>query len=147
VNYALTKDTILLYPKETATGVSTIVYEKERVIEVMDTPKKIIRDNCLMNGSNLEGRKAHSRKLINVHCKIPIIIKELDKMIVFPLRSIRKSNCGWINFSNHRLIKYISDGKFVISSVKEYEITLDVSRQVISNQVQKSALLYCEYFK
>ncbi len=145
--YELSSDTILLYPKQTEKGISTIVYETGQILEFDGSPYRIIKQNCLKNGSNYEGRKAHARSLINTNAKLPIVVREDEKLIYFPIKSVRNWDCAWINFDNHRLIKAIRDGRFKIESSEEVEVDLNASNFIFSNQVLKSAFLYCEYFR
>jgi len=147
VKYALNRDTILLYPKISESGVKTIVYEVNQIYEIDETPKNIIRENCLEYGSTLEGRKEHSRVLTNSRSKLPIIVKEDEKMIIFPIKSMRKCSCGWVNSRNRKYLNALKDGKFLVKSYHDDIVDLNVSKEVLDNQVLRSAFLYWRYFK
>lgn len=145
--YELSNDTILLYPKQTASGLTTVVYERNRILEFDGSPHKIIKQNCLKNGSNYEGRKAHAKSLMKTSAKLPIVVKEDDRIICFPIKSVRNWDCAWINFYNHRHISSMENGKFLVNSIEKLVIDLNASSFVFSNQVLRSAFLHCEYFR
>lgn len=147
MDYILTEDTILLYPKVSEKGITTVVFEKNRIIEIMKSPKRIIKYNCLKYGSTFEGRRKHSKRLINVSSKTPIIVRESKELIMFPVQSDRNYNCCWINLSNHDLIEWRNEDNFVIKSKSEQLMNLNVSYNIMTNQIKNGALLYYTYFK
>lgn len=59
---------------------------------------KLIDRWCLRYGSSYEGRKAACQKVCGIHQKIPILLSEKTKDILFPLSDIRKDECIWLNY-------------------------------------------------
>ena len=84
--------------------------------------KKIIDDSCKNYGSSYYGRKLATKYLININSKVPIILSEIDSLIIFPIYSDRKSDNIWIVFNNIKNYYKKNDGVEIvfINDLKKY---------------------------
>lgn len=59
---------------------------------------KLINTWCIQNGSSYEGRKVACQKVCGIHQKVPILLSEKSKDLLFPLSDVRKDECIWLNY-------------------------------------------------
>lgn len=112
--------------------ITYIVQDKEEVI-VHDTQKEKrikkrmmtwIRELCLGYGSSYEGRKEAVKRVCHIKQKVPILLSERTKDMLFPTADIRSMDCVWINYraiisvkGNHKQssVKFINGSEAVFS--------------------------------
>ena len=135
--YEISKDTLAIIP---------IGCEKCRVIEEDDDyivgkcSTKIMDDSCKFFGSSLQGRHDGTKNLIGINYKAPIIVEESSEIIFFPTNSPRVNDCTWISLNNLNEYRK-SNGKTKVSFKNGTEIDVDVSYNIIDNQVLRSTRL------
>ena len=80
---------------------SELVYlDGQKEIIRRQTPD-LLEDWCTACGSSLQGRVDGIKKLIGVKRKFPVLIRESDRLILFPLRGASYPDENyWINDSN-----------------------------------------------
>lgn len=82
----------------------TIIYNVDNK-EVFNTNiKKIIEYNCNYYGSSLLGRKKSASKILNIKYKLPIIIDDVNNLILIQLNSPREDYC--IFLITNKIIDY-----------------------------------------
>ena len=96
-DYTITKDTLASMPFN---EIDSLVYEKNNIFIVKMRPNKVIKSNCQLNGSSLEGRLDGTKYLTGYSYKAPILIKEDENIIFFPTSSIRLKDVAWISLNN-----------------------------------------------
>ena len=102
-------------------------------------PNKIIKSNCQINGSSLEGRLDGTKFLTGYTYKAPILIKEDENIIFFPTSSIRLKDVAWISLNNLKTCYF--DSTTNICNIIFYNnviINSKVSYNKINNQILKA---------
>lgn len=136
-NYEINSDTLAIIPID---NYKSRIIEKDSILEVDQTPMKIIDSSCRYFGSSYKGRFYGTRHLIGVSHKAPIIIEESKEIIFFPTNSPRLYECAWISLKN------INDYKRNLDKVKitfngGYDLELDMSYGSLDNQILRAARL------
>lgn len=95
---------------------------------------KFIDSLCLQYGSSYEGRKAACKRVCQIKQKVPILLSEKTKDILFPLSDIRKDECIWLN---HRAIRFAKtkQGSTYIKFENETTITLHKDIRILKRQM------------
>lgn len=132
--YDIGSNTLLLYA---ISKDETIVYECDDDLNVKEKSSKIIDNSCKFFGSSLAGRQEGTKDLIGVSIKSPIIIEETKEIIFFPTNSPRSDICSWVSYNN--LLKYerIDASNTRLYFVNNRKLDLDVSYNIIDNQVTR----------
>ena len=143
-DYKITRNTQAICPFHSN---NSIIFENRRRNVINNNPNKIIRYNCIRNGSTFEGRLENTKNQLGYSYKAPIVVREKDNLIFFPTVSPRLKRVAWINYNN--IEDYFPDdnNKCIIRFFGGNEVKLDVSFFVISSQIYKSAKLYRELIK
>lgn len=82
-----------------------IAHDK-RVERIYDmSMRQFIDQWCMQYGSTSEGRRITCAKRLGIHQKIPILISERTKDILFPTRNIKDSTCVWVNYQSIDYVK------------------------------------------
>ena len=136
-SYEINKDTLAIIPKNDK---ESIVYENNNQYIVKESVDKIMEESCLYFGSNFEGRKAGSAKLLNLTHKLPILIEETNQIIFFPTASPRLASCSWISLNNIDHYERSEIGsKLVFKDGQTVELSM--SYGMLDNQVLRSSRL------
>ena len=136
-SYEINKDTLAILPKNDK---ESIVYEKDNQYIVNESVDKIMEESCLYFGSNLEGRKAGSARLLNLTHKLPILVEESNSIIFFPTSSPRLSTCSWISLNNiDHYERYNKGSKLVFKDGQTLDLSM--SYGMLDNQVLRSSRL------
>lgn len=119
----------------------TVLYKEnnEQLIWEQDA-LSFLRTWCLQHGSTFEGRKAAATHILKCRQKVPILISEKTKDILFPTSAYKKEDCIWLNY------KYIVDIRKSEQGVKVIfydgnEVSLCVSIRSI-----RRSLALCEKY-
>ena len=136
-SYEINKDTLAVLPKNEN---ESIVYEFDNKYEVEESVDKIMEDSCLYFGSNFEGRKAGSAKLLNLTHKLPIVVEESNSIIFFPTSSPRLSKCSWISLNNIDKYEKVKNGTKVTFKDGQ-SLNLSISYGMLDNQILRSSRL------
>jgi competence protein ComK len=76
-SYEINSDTLAIIPKNEN---ESIVYESDNKYVVKESVDKIMEDSCLYFGSNFDGRKASSARILNLTHKLPILVEESNSI-------------------------------------------------------------------
>ena len=136
-SYEINNDTLAIIAKNEN---ESIVYENDNIYNVHESVDKIMEESCLYFGSNLDGRKAGSARLLNLTHKLPILVEESNSIIFFPTSSPRLSSCSWISLNNiDHYEKHNKGSKLVFKDGQS--IILPMSYGMLDNQVLRSSRL------
>ncbi len=116
-----------------------ILKEKEDII-INKGVKYVLDEYCKYFGSNLEGRIAGSKYILNNSYKTPIIISELLNIILFPTVAINKYECSWINIKYIKNVKS-KDNNTLLTFQNNKNIELNVSYYTIEKQILRATRL------
>ena len=109
-----------------------IIYNVEKVQVINKTLNKYLNDNCLLYGSNLNGRISYAKNILNKSYKVPIIIS--DNIIFLPINSIRKDICYLIAFD--KIIDYKEkNNMLVIKCTNNYEFEVNISKYCLEKLI------------
>lgn len=136
-NYEINADTLAIIPID---NYKSKIIEKDSILEVNQTPMKIIDFSCRYFGSSYKGRFHGTKHLIGVSHKAPIIIEESKEIIFFPTNSPRLYECAWISLKNINDYKRSSD-KVIITFNGGYNLEVDMSYGSFDNQILRAARL------
>lgn len=80
-------------------GTSLKVY-RDKQTYIINNFKSIqfLEQWCLNNGASLQGRRAACAYFMQITQKIPILVSEVSKDIVFPLAAVGTNTCIWLNY-------------------------------------------------
>lgn len=135
--YIINKETLALVPK----GSKTEIIESNNLITSKETTLDLIENNCIYNGSSLEGRQKGSIYLIGTPYKPPIIVDDINEIIMIPTHSARNKNCIWINLKN--LLSYTQKDEKSITIIfrNHQQISINISYQIFDRQVLRATRL------
>ncbi len=89
--------------------------------------KKLLNNNCLIYGSNLEGRRKYAQNILNIKYKIPIIISEEKKIILLQIYGLRDEDCLFI--VGNKILNYkIKDNLLNIKCVNNIIFNVKISK-------------------
>ncbi len=118
----------------------TRIIEENRIFMTSEPLINIISDNCFNYGSSFEGRQKGSTYLLGTSYKPPIILNEVDDLILIPTHSVRNKSCAWIILNN--ILNYSPNGKKTTIEFKNNnKIDVNVSYNVFDKQVLKATRL------
>lgn len=136
--YLINEDTFAILPLDNK---YSIIYEKNKEIKIRKRPTTIINSNCLLYGSSIEGRLKRTEYSLGISYKPPIIICEKNNIIFFPTSSPRLKRCGWINLNSIKKVFKDSNKDTIIEFKNNKFVNLDVSYNIINNQILKATRL------
>jgi len=135
--YFINEDTLLIIPcgknKSKVFDKNGNYYLKKSVYEIVD-------ESCQYYGSSYGGRYIGAKKLLEMEYKLPIIIDEVQEVVIFPTCSPRQKDCMWIclnNVENYERFKKNSIVKFTNS----FHYELNISHNCLENQILRATLL------
>lgn len=133
-SYEINSSTLVLIPLSVK---ETKVIEVDDEFTVNDKCVKLVDRSCRFFGSSLIGRQEGSKSLLNVSIKVPIIVEESRNILFFPTNSPREESCMWVSYNN--LLKYIKidKRKTRLYFVNGKTIVVDISYNIIDNQVTR----------
>lgn len=118
----------------------TKVLENNNEYIIKDNAFNVMDHSCKYFGSSYNGRIEGSKNILGFNYKLPILVEEYNNSIFFPIKQIDDPTCIWISLNlydrvvqnNKNTIIYFKNGK---------KITVNVSKNIINNQVLKSSRL------
>lgn len=116
----------------------------ELEITNMDT-KKIINCSCLFYGTSYQGRKKGTKNMINETYKLPIILNESKKIVIFPIYSLKSKKNFWIVYNNIKNYQQISKSKVLVEFINGFSKVFHISYYIFHNQMSKCSRLLIVY--
>jgi len=101
--------------------------------------KNFLNEVCIYYGSTLKGRVKASREILNNSYKLPIIVSEKNKIILFPIKT--ESNEYWINFNYVNGVRRVNKD-IEIEFVTGDNLKINTSISFINHQLLKSSRLW-----
>lgn len=135
--YIITEATLVLV----SLGNKTRIIEKYQEIIINKSIQDIVNESCLYYGSSLRGRCDSTYFLIGVKYKCPIVICEKKNLFFFPTTSFKNKDCIWFNYLGIK--KYFLDKNKILNIIlsNEKKVFLNISNNIISNQIFKTSRL------
>jgi competence protein ComK len=138
--YEINSSTVVLLPLTYGSKVFTKIYEMEDESISPFKPIDIIKESCFNFGSNYEGRKAATRKLIGAIHKVPIAISPL--IYLFPTTSPENPLCIWVAHEHVIDYKKGEDGSTTIVKFRNNRcIPIPISASSFENQLIRTMML------
>lgn len=135
-NYYINKNTLAIIPYGEN---KSLIYEGDKRIIVDRRPNSIIKFNCLIYGSSIDGRLLSCKRIVGYRYKTPILIKEDERILFFPTSSPRLKSCSWISLENINNYYFDNVEKHcVINFNNNVSLDLYISYGVFNNQVLRS---------
>lgn len=113
---------------------------------------EIMDDSCRYYGSSYQGRVEGTKKILDAHYKLPIVVEESNKIIFFPIVATDLSKCCWISLHNYQksLSNYekkrteilFKNGKILHTRVSCYVIDHQILRASRLESILNSRTLY-----
>lgn len=136
--YIINKNTLVVIPIDDK---SSRVVEVKKELIVYKSVLNIIKKSCIYYGSSYNGRVCGSKYMLNKSSKIPIIISEINNLILFPTKSPRNEKCCWLLLSNIKHYNKIDINQTIIRFSCGKSMKFGVSYRIIDNQVLQSSRL------
>lgn len=111
------------------------------LIETNFSTKCIINRNCLYYGSSFIGRVSSAKSILGVSYKVPIVLCETFKIIMFPTSSFKDNRCCWINIFYVDNFFEKLDGSCDICFCNGSRINVKISKFILNQQIFKSSRL------
>lgn len=137
--YEINSSTVILLPLAYGSKVFTKIYELEEESISPFKPIEIIKESCFSFGSNYEGRKAATRKLIGAIHKVPIAISPL--IYLFPTTSPDNPHCIWVAHDHVVDYKKGEDGSTIVKFRNNRYIPIPISTSSFENQLIRTMML------
>lgn len=75
-----------------------IIHSDQKLKRIKRAMMSCIKALCLEYGSSYEGRKTSVKRVCHIKQKVPVMISERTKDMLFPTADIRSLDCCWINY-------------------------------------------------
>ena len=89
-NYIINNKTVAILKKNN----QTIIYNVDNIVVINKKVNKILKDNCLLYGCSMDGRKKSAQRILKKSYKLPLMIN--DNITLLQLNSLRKNECLFI---------------------------------------------------
>ena len=134
VDYIINDDTLAL---EGINYSSTKVIERSREFVVHKFWQDILQDSCLYYGASLQGRIEASRDILQKGYKVPIVVSELHKLVLFSLGKQTDCECMWISLKN--ICSYsVEKGNIHFYFDSEKELIIRIGKETFEAQILKA---------
>lgn len=136
-NYLINKNTYALIP----TYVGTKIICKEGIFFTNENVNNIVNRSCIFYGSTLNGRISACREILGVRYKVPIMVSELNNIILIPTAAIRNDDCGWLNL--YAVDNYYKKNDDLVEIIfkDNQKLVLRLSFCILDNQILKASRL------
>ena len=122
-NYIINDQTIAILKNNK----ETIIYDVENTKVINKNIKTILETNCLLHGSNLEGRLKSIKKILKIKYKVPILISSAENIILLQMNCIRNQECLFI--VANKIIDYEETSKnLIIKCINNYQFEVNISK-------------------
>lgn len=138
MEYEINRGTLAIMPNENA---SSLVYEDDDRFLIHQTPFQIMEDSCKYFGSTYEGRKDSAKAILGAEYKVPVIVEDMDNLIVFPTTSPKADDCIWISLKRIKNFEKVDSINTKVIFDNNKEIIVPVSYQTLENQISRASRL------
>ncbi len=138
MEYEINRGTLAIMPNENA---SSLVYEDDDRFLIHQTPFQIMEDSCKYFGSTYEGRKDSAKAILGAEYKVPVIVEDMDNLIVFPTTSPKADDCIWISLKRVKNFEKVDSINTKVIFDNNKEIIVPVSYRTLENQISRASRL------
>lgn len=138
MEYEINRGTLAIMPNENA---SSLVYEDDDRFLIHQTPFQIMEDSCKYFGSTYEGRKDSAKAILGAEYKVPVIVEDMDNLIVFPTTSPKADDCIWISLKRIKNFEKVDSINTKVIFDNNKEIIVPVSYRTLENQISRASRL------
>ena len=89
-------DTKAIFPYFTNGYLYTKIYYQDAIYTVEESPLKIITNSIIGYGADYKGAKNSSKSYLGRSYSLPLQVSGQHKIFMFPTRTCRDQECGWI---------------------------------------------------
>lgn len=123
---------------QTVSNQSSMIYADGTVHEMNCSIPEWLNDQCLHNGSSMEGRIASFRFLTGAHQKSAVMISERTRLIYFPLFGMKEKENIWIRYDSIMSCRSISLHETELLFSSGYRHIIPVNRRVAAGQMKRA---------
>lgn len=128
--YVINESTCALIPTKSVEH-QTKVIEEHHIYYVNQSPIEIIKFNCLLNGSDFNGRRLSIKYHLGFSRKCPIAISKT--IHAFPTHAIADFDCIWLFSSKiNKIISKNKASKIIFNN--KYKLIVPVSNYILTKQ-------------
>lgn len=138
MEYEINRGTLAIMPNENS---SSLVYEDDDRFLIHQTPFQIMEDSCKYFGSTYEGRKDSAKAILGAEYKVPVIVEDMDNLIVFPTTSPKADDCIWISLKRVKAFEKVDSINTKVIFDNNKEIIVPVSYRTLENQISRASRL------
>lgn len=95
---------MILYIQQEPEGIWIVEQRKKKRFKEQHA-LAYLRELCLCYGCSMEGRRAAVKEVCKIKQKVPVLLSERNKDILFPTAAIKTSSYHWINYRAVKRIK------------------------------------------
>lgn len=133
-NYIINKNTCAVLPSYKGSTMMSLKGTSEFLVPT----KIVISDSCKHYGSSLEGRLCGTKYLTGLSYKSPIMLSELNDIVMLPTASIRSDDCVWLSLYNIDGYYPEKDKKVKVIFINGEELIINVSYGIFDKQVLRA---------
>lgn len=75
--------------------------------------EQVLANNCLINGSTIEGRRTSAKKVLKITSKIPVAVSREKGVYMLPTSSTKSKDCVWLSYHHINFYEQRDDKTFV----------------------------------
>ncbi|MBQ7031996.1 MAG: competence protein ComK [Bacilli bacterium] len=145
-NYIINNKTIAILKNNN----KTIIYDVDNIRVINKNIKRILDENCSFYGSSLSGRKKSAKNILNIHYKVPVVVKE--DVILLQVNNIRNKECLFLVLN--KIVDYkLENQKLKIICINKQVFLINISKnsfeKMLINSIKLNNILKwqkCENF-
>lgn len=118
---------------------SIMVQENKEQQVIHEGVLSLLEQLCLFHGATYEGRRDAAAKILHIVQKVPILVSEITRDMLFPTKAVKEADCIWINYravdeivrTRGKTLLYFHDGTFLQLSIdpRSLKRSLSLCRQ------------------
>lgn len=133
-NYIINNKTIAILKNNN----KTIIYDVDNIRVINKNIKRILDENCSFYGSSLSGRKKSAKNILNIHYKVPVVVKE--DVILLQVNNIRKKECLFLVLN--KIVDYkLENQKLKIICINKQVFLINISKNSFEKMLINSIKL------
>lgn len=116
------------------------ILQENRIVSWKQGSIHFLETWCLQHGSTFRGRLEASRYILHSHQRVPILISELTKDLVFPCKALSSKENVWINY--RAIFTYKEDNdQILFEFINGEKLRVDISMYCV-----KRTILLCKNY-
>ncbi|MEF9966962.1 MAG: competence protein ComK [Longicatena sp.] len=118
------------------TNIIEIMKENAPLRMMNQTSVEFMNQWCLYHGSTFDGRRVACAQQMMIKQKVPILISEQTRDILFPTKSMEHDDCIWINYQGITEIKKMKTKTMIIFR-NDKKVVLDIDIRCMRRQLER----------